>query len=119
MIAALMLSIGAAYAQSGNPCLDALGKADCDGPHRPAPNVVNDLRNAIAFSPSHIIAAAHDICLAVAYERSTGGAYRIASGVTKQDAEGKPLPVCLAEGPKRCGVLARCSGQPPILIVGK
>jgi hypothetical protein len=27
MIAALMLSVGAAYAQSGNPCPDALGKA--------------------------------------------------------------------------------------------
>ncbi len=150
MIAVLMLSAGAAYAQSGNPCLDALGKADCDSPHRPAPILVNELWNAIAFSPSHtvaafagsftapenakaaalkgcsarardcrIIVAAHDSCLAVAYERSAGGAFRWASGASKQDAEGKALTVCMAEGPQRCAVLARCSGTPPVVFVNK
>jgi hypothetical protein len=64
-----------------------------------------------------IIVAAHDICLAVAYERKAGGAYRAATGPSKQDAEGKALPVCMAEGPQRCAVLASCSGQPPLLIV--
>ena len=57
MIAVLTLSVGGASAQTGNPCLDALGKADCDSPHRPAPNVVNPEWNAIAFSPSHNTAA--------------------------------------------------------------
>jgi hypothetical protein len=64
-----------------------------------------------------IIVAAHDICLAVAYERKAGGAYRAATGASKQDAEGKALPVCMAEGPQRCAVLASCSDQPPLLIV--
>jgi hypothetical protein len=116
----------------------------------PAPNVVNDLWNAIAYSPSRniaafagsytapenakaaalkgcavrasdcrIIVAAHDLCLAVAYELKAGGAYRWASAASKQDAEGKALPICMAEGPQRCGVLAGCSRQPPILSVTK
>ena len=73
----------------------------------PAPNIVNDLWNAIAFAPSRdiaafagsftapenakaaalkgcmahasdcrIVAAAHDVCLAVAYERKPFGNYR-------------------------------------------
>jgi hypothetical protein len=122
----------------------------CDKPLAPAPELVPDLWNAIAFSPSNniaafagsftlpenakaaalkgcaaraadcrIISAAHDICLAVAYERKAGGAYRAAMGASKQDAEGEALPVCLAEGPQRCTVLAGCSGQPPQLILSK
>jgi hypothetical protein len=72
---------------------------------------------AVRASDCRIIAAAHDVCLAVAFELSAGGRYRIASGVSKQDAEGKALPVCLAEGPKHCTALVSCSGQPPKLLV--
>ena len=154
MFVILILSIDATYAQStqdpGAACANAMGTAACSGPHGPWADVVNDLWNAIAYSPSHsvaafagsftapenakaaalkgcaarasdcrIVAAAHDICLAVAFELSAGGRFRVASGVTKQDAEGKALPVCMAEGPKRCTVLARCSGQPPVLSVSR
>jgi len=31
--------------------------------------------------------------------------------------KGRLLPVCMAQGPKRCTVLAECSGQPPLLLV--
>jgi hypothetical protein len=154
IFAFLMLPTGAAHAQSttdpGAACVNASGYAGCSGAHGPVPDIVNDLWNAIAYSPLHniaafagsftapenakaaalkacaarapdcrLIGAAHDICLAIAFELSAGGRYRIASGVTKQDAEGKALPVCMAEGPKHCTVLAGCSRQPPLLIVTK
>jgi hypothetical protein len=147
-----VVSIDVTYAQStqdpGAACANAMGMAACSGAHGRVPDIVNDLWNAIAFSPSRniaayagsytapenakaaalkgcaarasdcrIVAAAHDVCLAVAFERAAGGRYRVASGTSKQDAEGKALPVCMAEGPKRCTVLAQCSGQPPILSV--
>ena len=151
--AVLILFTGPENAQSTTDpyqaCLNTLGMAACNGAGRaPIPDVVNDLWNAIAFSPSRykaafagsftapenakaaalkacaaqasdcrIVAAAHDICIAVAFERIAGGAFRIASGRSKQDAEGKALPVCMAQGPKRCTVLAECSGQPPLLLV--
>jgi hypothetical protein len=70
-------------------------------------------------SDCRIVAAAHDVCIAVAFERVSGGAFRVASGRSKQDAEGKALPVCLAQGPKHCTVLGECSGQPPLLLVTK
>jgi hypothetical protein len=152
LIAVLTLCAGAGHAQTPDPgaqsCVDLFGWAACSGAHGPIPDIVNDLWNAIAYSPSHniaafagsytapenakaaamkgcaarasdcrIVVAAHDICVAVAYQRSAGGQYRAAIGVTKQDAEGKALPVCLAEGPKRCAVMARCTGTPPILSV--
>ena len=74
---------------------------------------------AARASDCRIVAVAHDVCLAVAWELSAAGRFQVASGVTKQEAEGKALPVCLAEGPKRCQVLARCSGHPPILSVSR
>jgi hypothetical protein len=74
---------------------------------------------AARASDCRIVAAAHDVCIAVAFERVAGGAFRIASGRSKQDAEGKALPVCMAQGPKRCTVVGECSGQPPLLIVTK
>ena len=114
----------------------------------PAPNIVNDLWNAIAFAPSHniaafagsftapenakaaalkacqarapdcrIVAAAHDVCLAVAYERKPFGAFRPATGATRDAARGNALGICKDEGPQRCAVLSGCSGQPPILLV--
>jgi hypothetical protein len=130
MVAGLVLSGGAGYAQEQEQpqwqkndqelknCVTNVGWAACTGgPHGPIPDVVNDLWNAVAFSPSHniaafagsftapenakaaalkgcaaraadcrIIAAAHDICLAVAFERKAGGAYRAAMGASKQDA---------------------------------
>jgi len=127
------------YAQQCNDGLYDLTTGLCViGPQSPAPNVVNDLWNAIAFSPSHniaafagsftapenakaaalkacsarasdcrIILAAHDTCLAVAYERKPGGAYRWVTGKSKQEAE----------GPQHCAVLASCTGTPPILLV--
>jgi hypothetical protein len=155
MIGLPLLCAGAVHAQSttdpGQACVNAIGIAGCSGgQHRPAPDIANDLWNAIAFSPSHymatfagsftapenakgaamkacaarapdcrIIVAAHDICLAVAFERKAGGAFRIASARSKQDAEGKALPVCLSQGPKHCTVLGECSGQPPLLLVTK
>jgi hypothetical protein len=155
----LVLSLATAYAQEPSQaqkndqalqnCASNLGWQACTGGRQNAiPNVVNDLWNAIAFSPSHniaafagsftapenakaaalkgcaarasdcrIIAAAHDICLAVAFERAAGGAYRWASAGSKQDAEGKALSVCMKEGPQRCAVIAGCSRQPPQLLV--
>jgi Domain of unknown function (DUF4189) len=74
---------------------------------------------AARASDCRIVAAAHDICIAVAFERVSSGAFRVASGRSKQDAEGKALPVCLAQGPKHCTVLGECSGQPPLLLVTK
>jgi Domain of unknown function (DUF4189) len=114
----------------------------------PPPNLVNDLWNAIAYAPSHNIAAfagsftapenakaaalkackarapdcqivvtAHDICIAVAYERKPFGAYRPATGATRDAARGNALGICKDEGPQRCAVMSGCSGQPPILSV--
>jgi Domain of unknown function (DUF4189) len=114
----------------------------------PAPNIVNDLWNAIAFAPSHsiaafagsftapenakaaalkacqaraadcrIVVAAHDVCLAVAYERKSFGTYRAATGATRDGARGNALGICKDEGPQRCAVMSGCSGQPPILSV--
>jgi len=164
MLAGLALAGSAGYAQEDEAlpqwqkdqkamqnCAATLGWAACNGgAHGPAPEVVNDLWNAIAYSPSlnvaafagsftapenakaaalkacaaragdcRVIAAAHDVCLAVAYERKGGGAYRTATAASKQDAEGKALSVCMAEGPQRCAVLASCSGQPPLLLMSK
>jgi hypothetical protein len=117
----------------------------------PAPNVVNDLWNAIAYSPSsniaafagsytapanakaealkgcaewardcRIIVAAHDVCVAVGYERAPGSLYRSATAATKQDAQGKALSAeCKAAGPQRCRVLAGCTGTPPRLLISK
>jgi Domain of unknown function (DUF4189) len=64
-----------------------------------------------------VIAAVHDVCLAVAFERKAGGKYRTATGASKQDAEGKALTICVSEGPLGSAVLAGCSGQPPLLLV--
>jgi hypothetical protein len=158
LAAGLMLAGVVGYAQEEsqqqkdqrNACIDATGTVDCSSPGGPAPQAVNDLWNAIAFSPSRniaafagsftapenakaaalkrcasraadckIIASAHDVCLAVAFEIKAGGLYRAASGASKQDAEGRALPVCMAEGPQRCKVLASCSGQPPILLLSQ
>jgi hypothetical protein len=155
ILAFLFLSTAPVNAQSNTDpyqaCIDAIGIVGCNGgPRAPAPELRNDLWNAIAFAPSHylatfagsftapenakgaalkacaarasdcrIVAAAHDICLAVAFERVAGGAFRVASGRSKQDAEGNALPVCMAQGPKHCSVIAECSGQPPLLIVSK
>jgi hypothetical protein len=155
MLALLILCTGPVYAQSTTDpyqaCINAIGIVGCNGgPRAPAPDIRNDLWNAIAFAPSRylatfagsftapenakgaalkacaaragdcrIVAAAHDVCLAVAFERVAGGAYRIGSGRSKQDAEGNALPVCMAQGPKHCSVIAECSGQPPLLIVSK
>jgi uncharacterized protein DUF4189 len=66
-----------------------------------------------------IVAEAHDTCLAVAFELRPGGAWRSATGPSKQDAQGKALPVCMAEGPQHCTVVAQCSRQPPVLLVTK
>jgi hypothetical protein len=158
LTAGLMLAGAAGYAQeesqqqkdSRNACINATGRVDCSNPSGPAPEVVNDLWNAIAFSPSRniaafagsftapenakaaalkrcasraadckIIVAAHDVCVAVAFEIKAGGLYRAAIGASKQDAEGKALPVCMAEGPQHCTVLAGCSRQPPILLLSQ
>ena len=139
------------YAQQCNDGLYDITTGLCViGPRPPAPEVVNDLWNAIAFSPSlnvaavagsftapenakaaalkgcagrandcRIILAAHDVCVAVAFERKPGGAYRWATGKSKQEAEGNALPICMAEGPQRCTVLADCSGTPPRLLVSR
>jgi hypothetical protein len=158
LTAGLMLAGSAGHAQEEEPqwqkdqrnCINATGRADCSSPGGPAPEVVNDLWNAIAFSPSRniaafagsytapenakaealkgcasraadcrIIAAVHDVCLAVAFEVKGGGQYRAATGASKQDAEGRALPVCMAEGPQRCKVLAGCSRQPPHLLLSQ
>jgi Domain of unknown function (DUF4189) len=157
-IAVLMLSAGAVHAQDQNAqsCIDSLGYVACanmgkPGARSPAPNVVNDLWNAIAYSPSRniaafagsftapenakaealkgcaewardcrIVVAAHDVCVAVGYERAPGGLYRWATATTKQDAQGKALSAeCKAAGPQRCRVLAGCTGTPPHLLVSK
>jgi hypothetical protein len=76
-------------------------------------------RCAFRAADCKVIAAAHDVCLAVAFEVRGGGLYRTATGASKQDAEGKALTVCMAEGPQRCKVLASCSGQPPILLLSQ
>jgi hypothetical protein len=76
-------------------------------------------RCASRASDCKIVVAAHDMCLAVAFERKGGGLYRAAAGTTKLDAENKVMPVCAAEGPQRCSVLASCSGQPPILLLSR
>jgi hypothetical protein len=157
LTAGLMFAATAGYAQEEEPtqaqrseqsCIMATGRADCNTGGRPAPEVRNDLWNAIAFAPSRnlaafagsftapenakaaalkgcsehatgcrVIAAVHDVCLAVAFERKPGGKYRTATGASKQDAEGKALTVCVSEGPQGCAVLAACSGQPPLLLV--
>jgi Domain of unknown function (DUF4189) len=114
----------------------------------PAPNIVNELWNAIAFAPSHsvaafagsftapenakaaalkacqarasdcrIVVAAHDVCVAVAYERKPLGTFRAATGATRDGARGNALGICKDEGPQRCAVMSGCSGQPPILSV--
>jgi hypothetical protein len=154
IFAFLILPVGTAHSQSttdpGAACANALGSAACSGARGAFRDVVNDMWNAIAYSPSHnaaafagsftapenakaaalkgcatrasdcrIVVAAHDVCIAVAFEPSAGGRYQVASAVTKQDAEGKALPVCLAEGPKRCRVFAGCTGTPPIVSVMK
>jgi hypothetical protein len=61
MIAVLTLCSGAVSAQSTTDswqsCINAVGIVACSGgPHAPAPDAVNDLWNAIAFSPSHYMA---------------------------------------------------------------
>jgi hypothetical protein len=76
-------------------------------------------RCAFRAADCKVIAAAHDVCLAVAFEVRGGGLYRTATGASKQEAEGKALTVCMAEGPQRCRVLASCSGQPPILLLSQ
>jgi hypothetical protein len=161
VIAVLALSIAAADAQESQVqkddqalrnCVTNLGWAGCTGgPQRPIPETVNDLWNAIAYSPSHniaafagsftapenakaaalkgcaewardcrIVVAAHDVCVAVGYERAAGGPYRWATAATKQDAQGKALSAeCKAAGPQRCRVLAGCTGTPPHLLVSK
>jgi hypothetical protein len=128
-------------------CITATGRADCgmSGPAPEARNDLWNAiafapsRNLAAFAGSftapenakasalqacsehatgcRVIAAVHDVCLAVAFERKPGGKYRIATGASKQDAEGKALTVCVSEGPQGCGVLADCSGQPPRILV--
>ena len=128
-------------------CIMATGRADCGtgGPAPEARNDLWNAiafapsRNLAAFAGSftapenakaaalkgcsehatgcRVIAAVHDVCLAVAFERKPGGKYRTATGASKQDAEGKALTVCVSEGPQGCAVLAACSGQPPLLLV--
>ena len=156
LAAGVMFATNAGYAQQEESqterdtrnCINATGMADCGTNRGPAPEVRNDLWNAIAFAPSRnlaafagsftapenakaaalkscsehaagcrVIAAVHDVCLAVAFERKAGGKYRTATGTSKQDAEGKALTVCVAEGPQGCAVLAGCSGQPPLILV--
>jgi hypothetical protein len=49
--------------------------------------------------------------------RKPFGAYRPATGVTRDAARGNALGICKDQGPQRCAVMSGCSGQPPILSV--
>jgi hypothetical protein len=143
----LMVSVGVAHAQDTNPCIEYLGRDcdSPHRPAPPVFNELwnaiaySPSRNVAAYAGSYtapenakaaamkgcaarasdcrIVVAAHDICVAVAYERSAGGRYLTAVGATQQDAQGKALPVCVAQGPKHCAVVARCTGTPPIVFV--
>ena len=70
-------------------------------------------------SDCRIVSVSHDTCVAIAYEKKADPAYRVATAATRSDAQGRALPVCMAQGPQRCAVLSRCSDTPPTLAVQK
>jgi uncharacterized protein DUF4189 len=151
LIAGLILWGGGVPAQSvtdpGQACAGANGYAGCSGSRGTGPEVVNEDWNAIAYSPTHYIAAwagsftapenakaaamkgcaakapdcrivmtAHDVCIGIAYERSSRGLFKVAAGPTQLDVEKKVLPLCMSEGRQLCGELARCSGKTALYV---